>query len=277
MTVGAKELGVINPLGISNSWYSVTKEGNGLWLPSSVPGNPNSTTEQDGFESVSCTSTSNCTAVGYSGTNGSFEGALDGLPTAGTYDTEVDGNWGTPAALAEGSSFTNNSGLGDELLSVSCSNATNCTAVGIQGFPTSEPSVATETNGVWSTFSVLPYPTEAYLDDVSCTSPGNCTAVGSGGYVNQVNGIWGPITAIPDPSGYGGFLSRISCVDAADCVAVGYANGQPAYAVETDGAWARTLKLRAPPVVRVPSLTWSVQTSRRVRPLVLTALGPLNL
>ena len=163
MTVGTEELGVLNELGVSNSWYSVTNEGNGLWIPSTVPGNPNSTTELDAFESVSCTSASNCTAVGYNGTNNSFEGALDGLPEAGTYDTEVDGNWGTPAALAEGSTFTKNSGLDEELVSVSCSNATNCTAVGSQGFPNSEPSVATETNGVWSTFSVLPYPTEAYL------------------------------------------------------------------------------------------------------------------
>ena len=96
---------------------------------------------------------------------------------------------------------------GNQLSSVSCSDALDCTAVGSAELPTpeypqgvTEPAAATESNGVWSPLTEVPAPSEIALDQgssfssVSCTSVGNCVAVGYG-YASYIDGYDHPLAA----------------------------------------------------------------------------------
>ena len=175
-----------------------------------------------GSSQISCSDALDCTAVGLS--TSSSEPAVV---------TETDGTWGPVQALAT----VGGSGTGNQLSSVSCSDALDCTAVGSY-YPESDvtnvpqPAAATESNGVWGPLTGVSGPS---LDDgasftsVSCMSIGNCVAVGFGygtstdSYFHplaaaETNGVWddyqvGP-TDIVGPT-------SVSCVDALHCTAVG--------------------------------------------------------
>ena len=135
----------------------------------SVVPSPDPSTASSPFNtlsSVSCVSTTSCTAVGSYLTN----------TTSNTLIESWDGTtWSVvPSPNASGS---------DGLLSVSCVSTTSCTAVG--DFNNAVPRLQTlvETlNG--STWSVVPSPNSSssdinYLNGVSCPPGGTCTAVGS--------------------------------------------------------------------------------------------------
>ena len=181
-----------------------------------------------GFNSVSCSDATDCTAVG---------GAVNGGPDANLpyYATETDGTWGPitdiPGAVG-----------GQVATGVSCSDATDCTAVG--DAPTGgTPFYATETDGTWASASSVPGLTS--LDAANCLNTTNCTAVGGGVvnnvvepfYVTESDGTWGTATEIS--GGDGSSLTSVSCSDATDCTAVG-SNGDGGgsiYATESNGTW----------------------------------------
>jgi hypothetical protein len=133
------------------------------------------------FESVSCTSQGNCTAVGYFRNSSGYFEAFTMTLTEGVWELA------RPAVFDEG--------LQNELTyagfrSVSCAAPGNCTAVGSfernsdDGW-INEAFTMTMTNGEWQTAQPAVFEddiqnelTWALFDSVSCASPGNCTAVG---------------------------------------------------------------------------------------------------
>jgi hypothetical protein len=183
---------------------------------------------------VSCVDANDCTVVGDTGAMGG------NLPL---YATETDGNWSGVE------SFPTNPNGGQlnegDMTSVSCTNATNCTAVGNIAFGLTVPGYATETNGVWAVPTEIAGTPSGYgtFAGVSCSSATNCTAVGKDNnsqpiYASETGGTWGAPAEVADSPGDSGSLSAVSCADAADCNAVGSdGNGQPMYDIETASTW----------------------------------------
>ncbi len=128
-----------------------------------------------------------------------------------------------------------------QFVSVSCTGAGDCTAVG-------GDLVANEVNGIWSSATTLDAPSGASFASVSCTDADDCTAVGATTtaegahpvpiYASESDGVWAPAADVSDPSG-DAELSGVSCADSADCTAVGYdsAAQEAAYAIESAGVW----------------------------------------
>lgn len=178
-------------------------------------------------ESMSCGSPGNCVAAG------SFGGLLQ--PHA-FYAEEKDGVWG-PAKLVVGSTVS-------DLVSVSCSDAADCVAVGywapgLTGFPDEIPLVFNKVDGVWG-FTSEPLPPgsgDSRAASVSCPpqSPENCTM---GGWFIDANGVQQPFTAdehdgLWGPEQLAGALhqanvgpdttvSSVSCGSPGNCAAVGH-------------------------------------------------------
>ena len=208
------------------------------------------------FNSVSCASDGNCTAVGqFFNSSGGYE-AFTVTQTAGV--------WGqaTPAVFPSGAQ----SGTPNAVLnSVSCASAGNCTAVGKfrNAAQRVEAFTMTQTAEVWSEATSAVFGAglqnaapDAVFNSVSCASAGNCTAVGSfknaGGTaeaftMTSTNGTWGQATQVAFAAGvqYGAptsTLKSVSCVSAGNCVAVGQfknaAQGVEAFTVtQTAGVW----------------------------------------
>jgi len=153
-------------------------------------------------------------------------------------------------------------------IAISCVNATNCTAVGKLTNSAGEvsPVAFTESNGRWGNFTSLTLPAGSVatgvvneLEAVSCFSIGNCVAVGryvnaEGGQttamaVTEVNGTWGPVATVPQPSNGNAdpsyWLSSLSCPTTTNCSAVGTyftTTGALTVMVATDvaGVWSAT-------------------------------------
>jgi hypothetical protein len=171
-------------------------------------------------------------------------------PTIGFGSTVVVPIAGTPRAA---------------LSSVSCTDATDCTAVGSED--AYEPIVMTETSGSWGTPTEIPFPAAnnaGALGGVSCTSAADCTAVGeetvAGSepateieypvYATETNGVWVTPTEIPAPPGSSNLgLSKVSCSSAGNCTAVGNSLGTSGwyafYVTETSGLWGAPVELPA--------------------------------
>ncbi len=176
-------------------------ETNGTW--GSVSGVP-TTLGAGTFYGVSCTGIENCTAVGEDASGG-----VDGVAYP-MYATESNGTWvASNLELASDEDYI--------FYGVSCTDATDCTAVGDSGI------YQTESNGIWGPPLTAPGTLGQVADTfrgVSCTGPTDCTAVGDGGiYQTESNGIWGPVAE--DPSVLEFF--NVSCTGPTDCTAVGYA------------------------------------------------------
>jgi hypothetical protein len=120
---------------------------------------------------------------------------------------------------------------GGNLVAVSCSSATACTAVGSRNGRT----LAERWNGSTWAIQTTPTPsgaTSSYVSGVSCASATECIAVGS--YVNSAgttvtlaerwDGSTWTIQTTPTPNG--GNLVAVSCSSATVCTAVGSRNGQ---------------------------------------------------
>ncbi|HEX6393389.1 MAG TPA: hypothetical protein VFZ97_08100, partial [Acidimicrobiales bacterium] len=218
---------------------------------------------------TSCSSASNCVAVGGYRDSSNHSQAMVALQT--------NGGWGTPTMITAPPSAQANPGAA--LTGVSCSSAGNCVAVGryldssVNG---EQAMVATQTNGVWGQASQVGEPSNAgsvriaELLAVSCVSNGNCTGVGSyldgashtqAMVVTESNGIWGAPTAAPPVIGIGAppdarsdpgaLLDGVSCTSVGSCVAVGHyldsASNQQAMSVsETSGVWAQATKVMTP-------------------------------
>jgi hypothetical protein len=205
--------------------------------------------------SVSCASPGNCTAVG-DGYND-----VSAVPVAWT---ETSGTWaaGVEVSLPP-------DGTDGQLVSVSCSSAGNCSAVGDYDgttYPCCRQGLAvTETDGTWGDAvgvvepaNAPPSPPLDYMSSVSCSSPGNCTAFGlmfnSHIFVwglplllTETNGTWAPGAEVAMPADFVGpgyaarVSSYVSCVSAGNCVAVGVYSSNTSQLglvlTETAGTW----------------------------------------
>jgi len=190
-------------------------ESGGVWGATQFIDTNNELGTYTDFNAVSCSDPTNCTAVGRIGGGGAQGSAAIAY-------TEAGGAWSFSASMGGG-----NEGDFD---GVSCSDATDCTGVGLTGSLGEYwlPSAATETDATWGPVTHLTGTSDASesLTSVSCTGPADCTAVGTGVngspyYVTETDGAWGTPTEVSGfPSGAGGF-SAVSCPEPGDCTAVG--------------------------------------------------------
>lgn len=215
---------------------------------------------------VSCTSATDCTAVG------SYGQALTGPDVVPMiepiYVTETAGVWGRAIkvrAPEDGGAFTG----------VSCTSVGNCTAVGYDYSGSTGvhgqaelgyPIYATETAGKWGVATEVTSSVGGFFfsaagagfTSVSCTSVGNCTAVGGNGpmYATESGGTWGPATFL-DTETFVGYFNGVSCTTATDCTAVGddesydgmygfFSPNQPIYDTEAAGTWGAPAEIAAP-------------------------------
>ena len=180
--------------------------------PSPSPGSNNK------LMSVSCTSASNCVAVGFSGM----------MNQETTLAMVWDGSeWSIVSSPNPGTGF-----VGNKLNSVTCLSASSCVAVG----STSQGGLGQTLVMSWdgSTWSVVSSPNSGQsgnaLNSVSCVSATNCVAAGKAGSRELVmawNGSAWSVVSSPNASGTNDELRSVSCASASDCVAVGYTRTTP--------------------------------------------------
>ncbi len=202
------------------------------WLPATgwlVVGSPNADTGNNLLNGVSCTSSSQCAAVGYSDGSG-FAQTLTESYNGTSWTIVTSGNAGTQGNVFDG--------MGNNYLSsVSCSSATNCVAVGgtVNANRISQTLTETLQNGgvggqpQWEPVPA-PNPSQSgnLLFGVSCTTPTDCKAVGvqwNGDVDNTLNenfdGTSWFVTPTPSPGPERNFLLGDECVNPVSCLAVG--------------------------------------------------------
>jgi hypothetical protein len=175
-----------------------------------------------GLRGVSCTSASACTAAGSYGTS-----ASTGVTLAERWN-------GTAWAIQP---TPNPSGATQsQLLDVSCTSASACTATGLYNTSTGQVTLAERWNGTAWTIQPTPNPrgaTDSELYAVSCASASACTAAGyystSTGtdltLAERWNGTAWTIQHTLNPGGaHGSALAGVSCASASACTATGYYN-----------------------------------------------------
>jgi len=196
----------------------------------SIVTSPNRNTSTDnGFDGVSCTSSTFCVAAG-------------SWYNAGDYEQALTAQWnGTSWSATTAADTPNN----DELDGVSCALPTFCVATGYtyaNGTNAPESTLVEQWNGTtWTITASSDLVAGGYNDlySVSCTSTTFCVAVGYGQdggpysparvntartLVEQWNGTtWSMVASPSTPSGFGNFLYGVSCVGPTSCVAVGSA------------------------------------------------------
>jgi hypothetical protein len=177
------------------------------------------------LNSVSCTSSTSCMAVGETLTFHEPGGYLIPHPLAESWN-------GTKWSIAATPKLANS---GASLNGVSCTSPSNCMAVGNEGFPKNPNlfTLAEQWNGTaWKFVSTPPPPTPGAItfSSVSCSAATACMAVGFFGFNNgtgtsltlaeQWNGTsWHRLgTPTPDSSGT---LAGVTCTAASACMAVG--------------------------------------------------------
>ena len=181
----------------------------------SIVTSPSANTPSQLLHSVTCTSTSNCWAVGYYNNN------------SGVRQTLIEQWNGTSWTIV--SSPNTSTTQDNELEAVTCASASECWAVGyfVNGGVTE--TLIDEWNGSsWSIVITLPYNGVFY--GATCTSASQCWAVGyseNGSsvpqtFVEQWNGTSWDIVSSPDTSStQNNILDSITCTSASDCWAVG--------------------------------------------------------
>ena len=178
--------------------------------------------------SVSCVSTTSCTAVGYVQNYGPDDSGAS-LSRVERWNGK---NWSVVASPSPGATRS-------QLAAVACKTATSCVAVGRATNSAFERSLsnlqtlAEQWNGsTWSTMSSAnpisaPF---AVFDGVSCTSATNCFAVGNvmsvpgrnRTFVQRFDGTAWTNVASANPTGATiSQLAGVSCTSASSCVAVG--------------------------------------------------------
>lgn len=203
--------------------------------------------EHGDLVSVSCTSASSCTAVGYS-----FRSDVDvEVPLVERWDGEA---WTAqpPITVPRG-----------ELYGVSCTTEDACTAVGeIDERAVGMLPLAERWNGITWSRQRTPGPhshgqaENASLNAVSCTSATACTAVGSDDagqlLAERWNGSKWSIQRTPLPSIGEADFEGVSCPSQADCTAVGTFQdenagcGLPLVERWSDGRWSIRRGARLP-------------------------------
>lgn len=181
----------------------------------SVITSPNANSDTNVLNSVSCTSSSACLAVG-----NYFDGSI--------YQSLVmswnGSTWSMVASPNPGTS-------GNHFASVSCISATSCVVVGSYGTDTVSLSMALSWDGTeWTTAMIANLPVDVnQLASVSCTSPTFCVAVGvfdDSGINKSLTIRWDGnswTTSTPPNSGdEANFLTSVSCVSPTMCIAAGF-------------------------------------------------------
>ena len=207
-------------LGLSGSGFEALSEvWNGTkWTPVSVPVPARGSNPE--LESVSCTSSSDCEAVGSYGSKS--------FPQTTLAEIWNGKSWKVQAAE------TPSGGLFSSLEGVLCQSSGFCMAVGssLSGSG-DEVSLTEDWKGSKWTIVATPVPKgsiENLLSGVSCASPSSCTAVGSdetetGAQASLAEGWNGKkwsIEVTPTVAGATGtLLSGVSCASASTCVAAG--------------------------------------------------------
>jgi hypothetical protein len=180
-----------------------------LMTPATPPGG-----KETSLKSVSCTSSTACTAVG------SFVSSSNIEPLVERWNGTTWTIQSTPAAPTK--DFY-------QLLGVACTSSTACIAVGDNVTNLAElesVTLAEKWNGV--EWKVQTTPGKGQLNGISCTSGSACTAVGSTGFggeplAERWNGVeWTTQSAVKMSSAG---LSSVSCTSATSCIAVGNSGG----------------------------------------------------
>jgi subtilisin family serine protease len=152
------------------------------------------------LESISCTSTTACTAVGYQTVAGSIVGLAE----------RWDGTAWKTQELPGGVSV---------LRGVSCASATECMAVG------SSTALGARWDGLkWTAVSQ-----GSYLEDVSCVSASFCAGVGGTGN-SLLTRVWNGSNWTEKKAPNGLWLSGVSCTASNACTAVGAKESSSGYA-----------------------------------------------
>ncbi len=210
-------------------------EAGGVFAPAAQIARPANavTTASAGLDAVSCGAAGSCTAVGYYDTS-SGEEAMVATSSGASFGTSTEV---TPPANAGADPVA-------VLYGVSCASVGNCTAVGdyTDSSGRIEGMIETETAGVFAPAIELVAPSNsetpspaAQLTAVSCADAHNCTAAGTyldatghrqGMLALESNGVFAAAIEAPVPadaaSDQAEDLGGVSCLDAADCTAVGY-------------------------------------------------------
>ena len=192
----------------------------GSWsiVPSPSPGSSN-----NDLSGVSCTSSSNCTAVGYF--------------TNSTNNTLVESWNGLEWVVVSSPNLGNGA---NELSGVSCSSPTSCNAVGDYDNTSAGNYETLAENWNGSQWVVVPSPSPSatstnVLKGISCLSSSWCLAVGYDLQSNQFQTLiesWNGSewSVIPNPSptpdlGSSNVLEGVACASATSCSAAGYSFG----------------------------------------------------
>ena len=162
------------------------------------------------LNAVSCTSSSDCVAVG---------GYVDSSGDSGSLIESWHGESWSVALQDAGSSDPSLNGVSCVL------GSQNCVAVGLSDNSSGLTTLVESWNGsTWSTVQ-SPSPTgDDSLDAVSCTSDTGCMAVGTSQQSTLAEAWNGTAwTVVPTPNkAYGGMFSDLACTGSADCIAVGW-------------------------------------------------------
>jgi hypothetical protein len=232
----------------------------------SIVASPNPTGESDShLTAVTCTSSTNCVAVGNSSPfpNG------ENLAPINTLVEQWDGTtWQvvpTPRfPLDSAQSFPYRF-----LTSVTCTSSTNCFAVGYSTNGGGYRTLVLHWDG--STWTIVPSPNRPapsggaqVLSSVTCITSTNCFAVGNAHIGNNAdtvnrdvtlvehwNGTSWKIVPSPNPVRTGSFLQGVACTASTSCFATGY------YAQSDPDGRPRTLTL----VERWNGTTWKIVPS----------------
>jgi hypothetical protein len=202
------------------------------------------------LESISCTASTACVAVG---------AQTAAFSSQATYVVETSGSWGTPTVLQNPNDPTNPAEL---LSTVSCVSTDNCVAAG--NWVNTEGNVYaesyTEAGGTWGSANDIGEPMKLinpFVDDISCvTTVSTCTIVGAlsdsmgslhAATAQMSDGHWGQLAPAGVPSGSipDHELIGVSCNAGVQCTAVGYYN----LSTQTGGTegMAATWTIGAPP------------------------------
>jgi hypothetical protein len=190
----------------------------------------------DQFDSVTCTTSTDCWAVGYAGPNQIQYNLVPGVaPNVAGSTTLIEhwngADWSVVATPGVASP------LGQSLTSVTCTDSSNCWAVGSTMDPQGNPgtTLVEHWNGsAWSTTPSLDPSTPAnILNAVTCVDATDCWATGATDaasgqnmsptpFVENWNGsTW---TVEPSPNVMTlGYLSGLACVRGTGCFATGFA------------------------------------------------------
>ena len=164
---------------------------------------------------VSCTSDTACTAVG------SVLENTDGLSLPQALVERWDGtSWSiqnTP---------TPPGAQGYELNAVSCTSATDCTAIGQSYGPNAAPPTLAE-HWDGSAWTIEPTPGgQTLLTNVSCTAASACAAIAAPNIIKVWDGASWSIENLPGVAP-GVTLNAVSCTSDGSCTVVGAANEEP--------------------------------------------------